>query len=80
MTRGGGGRLPPPDQLQDGSFEAGLYLLSLVTPRGVELTVEEIAEVCGCSKGKIWRIELNAMKKLKGQRRLLEELGGAGRA
>lgn len=73
MRRGGGKPLPPPDELVDGSFEAGLYLLSLVTPRGVELSVEEIAEVCGCSKGKIWRIESNAMRKLKARLRRLEE-------
>lgn len=52
--------LPP-----DGSVEAGLLLLSLVTPRGVCLTQEEIAFVCGCTRGNIWDIEKRAMRKLR---------------
>lgn len=50
---------------KDGSVEAGLLLLSLVTPRGVCRTQEEIAFVCGCSRGNIWDIEKRAMRKLR---------------
>jgi hypothetical protein len=48
----------------DGSIDAGLFVLSLVTPRGVELTQGEIAFVCGCSKGLIYWIEKSAKRKL----------------
>jgi len=50
---------------KDGSIDAGLLMLSLVTPRGVCLTQEEIAFVCGCSRGNIWLIEKQAMEKLR---------------
>jgi hypothetical protein len=56
-----------PSELEDGSIEAGLYLLSLITPRGVELTQEEIAEACGCSRAMIYLIEKGAMRKLRRQ-------------
>lgn len=35
------------------------------TPRGVELTHKEIAEVCGCSWQLIWLVEQRALKKLR---------------
>jgi len=50
---------------KDGSVEAGLLLLSLVTPRGVCLTLEEIAYVCGCTRGNVWDIERRALRKLR---------------
>jgi hypothetical protein len=55
--------------LEDGSIDAGLYLLNIATPRGRTWTQEEIAEVCGCSRALIWLIEKRAMAKL---RRLFE--------
>ncbi len=64
-------RFAPEELLHDGGIDAGLYLLSLVTPRGVELTQEEIAEVCGCSRALIYLIEKRAIKKLKKKRYLL---------
>jgi hypothetical protein len=54
-------------ELQDGSVDAGLFLLSLVTPRGQIRTQKEIAEVCGCSDRMIYKIERRALKKLKEQ-------------
>jgi len=51
--------------LEDGGLDAGLTILSAVTPRGVELTLEEIAFVCGCGKQDIWHIENRAKKKLR---------------
>jgi hypothetical protein len=59
--------LPSLDEAQDGSIEAGLLLLSMVTPRGVELTQTEIAHVCGCSRGLIYLIEKSAVHKLRRQ-------------
>lgn len=66
----------------DGSIDAGLHVLSLVTPRGVELTHEEIAYVCGCSRGLIWSYEKRAMQKIRrilknrsDIRELLHEIG-----
>lgn len=53
------------DELQDGSIDAGLYILEKVTPRGVRLTQEEIAFVCGCSKGYIYLLEKQAREKLR---------------
>lgn len=53
--------------LEDGSIDAGLLLLSLVTPRGVERTHREIAFVCGCNHQDIWHIEKRAKKKLKAE-------------
>lgn len=55
----------PQVELIDGGVDAGLHLLALVTPRGVEWTQEEIAYVCGCSKGYIYLLEKTAMQKLR---------------
>lgn len=54
-----------PDSLEDGSIDAGLHLLLLVTPRGVTRTQEEIAEACGCTSKYISYLERQAMKKLR---------------
>lgn len=51
--------------LTDGGIDAGLLVLSAVTPPGVELTQEEIAAVCGCSRGYIWWLEKRAKQKIK---------------
>lgn len=49
----------------DGSIDAGLLLLALTTPRGIQYTQGEIAEVCGCSKSLIFHIEQRALAKLR---------------
>jgi hypothetical protein len=51
--------------LQDGSVDAGLFLLEAVTPPGRTRTVDEIAFVCGCSRALIWQIEKRAKEKLR---------------
>ncbi len=53
------------NKLLDGSIDAGLFILEAITPRGVTLTQEEIAYVCGCSKGYIWLLEKQALQKLR---------------
>lgn len=58
-------RARPWGRIEDGSIEAGLYLLSLITPRGVTLTQAQIADACGCSRGLIYLIEREALRKLK---------------
>lgn len=49
----------------DGTVEAGLFLLNLTIPRGVELTQQEIADACGCSLQNIQAIEYRALKKIR---------------
>ncbi len=51
--------------MEDGSIDAGLELLSRATPRGMIRTQEEIAYACGCSRGYIWAVEREALKKLR---------------
>lgn len=51
-------------RISDGSVDAGLVALELMTPRGMERTQEEIAFVCGCSRQMIQKIERRALKKL----------------
>jgi DNA-directed RNA polymerase sigma subunit (sigma70/sigma32) len=53
------------DLPEDGSIDAGLLLLSLVTPPGHERTLEEIAIACGYLRQKIYYIEQQALKKLR---------------
>jgi len=52
--------LPP-----DGSIDAGLLMLLLITPRGVVRTYHEIATACGCSHTAIQKIEARALRKLQ---------------
>lgn len=52
------------EKMVDGGIDAGLFLLSLATPYGVTRTLEEIAEVCGCSRENIRHIEERALAKL----------------
>lgn len=52
-------------EIRDGSVDAGLLVLSLVSPRGVEWTQQEIAFVCGCSAQNIQDIEYRAMRKIR---------------
>lgn len=49
----------------DGSIDAGLLLLEIITRPGETWTQEEIAIACGCSKGYIWLIEKTAMEKMR---------------
>ena len=51
----------------DGTIDAGLFLLELATPPGVERSQKEIAEVCGCSMQNIQRIEYIALRKLRAE-------------
>lgn len=53
------------EKIEDGSIDAGLLVLLAETPPGIELSAEEIAFVCGCSRACIWQIENRAMKKLR---------------
>jgi transcriptional regulator len=55
----------PRNTPDDGSIDAGLLLLAAVTPRGVTWTQEEIAFVCGCSRGYIWLLEKQARAKIR---------------
>lgn len=52
-------------ELEDGGIDGGLFLLSLITPPGVVLTLSEIAYVCGCSRANIYLIEREAKRKLR---------------
>jgi hypothetical protein len=51
---------------EDGGLDAGLLVLSAINP-GVELTLEEIAFVCGVNKQDIWHIENRAKRKLRAE-------------
>lgn len=53
--------------LIDGGLDAGLTLLAAATPTGVEMSLDEIAFVCGCSRQDIWHIEHRARRKLKAE-------------
>lgn len=56
-----------PDNLEDGTLDAGLYLLDLVRNPEYKFSCREIAEVCGCSTRNISYIEARALAKLKKQ-------------
>jgi hypothetical protein len=49
----------------DGSIDAGLFLLFLATPPGIERSAEEIAFVCGCDPSRIGQIQAAAIKKIR---------------
>lgn len=53
--------------LEDGGLDAGLIILSAVTPPGMIRTSEEIAFVCGCNRQDIWHIENRALRKIKAE-------------
>lgn len=53
--------------MEDGGLDAGLMILAAVTPPGVELTLEEIAMVCGVNKQDIWHLENRAKKKIRAE-------------
>jgi hypothetical protein len=52
-------------EVEDGSIDAGLLLLGMVTPRGVTWTQDEIAKACGCSRAYIYLLETSAREKLR---------------
>lgn len=51
--------------LVDGGIDAGLHLLLLATPPGIERERKEIAFVCGCTEEMIGKIERDAIRKLQ---------------
>lgn len=67
----GGGRVKGV-QLRDGSIEAGLHCLSMVSKPGQTFTQGEIAQACGCSRTLIYLTEQRALKKIR--ERLRREL------
>lgn len=60
------------DEIEDGGIDAGLLTLEAIFPEGAELSLREIAAVCGCRMQNIWYIEQRALKKL---RQAFEERG-----
>lgn len=54
-----------PDNLEDGSIDAGLYLLDLVRDPDYKFSARELAEVCGCTQRNISYIEARALAKLR---------------
>ena len=55
-----------PEELpEDGSIDAGLLLLELVTPAGSTRSLGEIAIACGIRKQKVYYIEQCALRKIR---------------
>jgi hypothetical protein len=50
---------------EDGSIEAGLWCLMMISQPNEEWTLEAIAEACGVSFQAIHQIEQNALRKLR---------------
>jgi transcriptional regulator len=59
----------------DGTIDAGLLVLEMITPRGETWTQGDIAKICGCSRGYIWLLEKQARAKM---RRRFQELRDQG--
>lgn len=53
------------EEIEDGGIDAGLVMLEAIYPDGAELSLREIAEICGCRWQNIWYIEKQALKKMK---------------
>lgn len=49
------------------SIDVGLAVLSQVNRSGQQMTLEDIAEVCGCHRSRIEQIEKQALRKLRGR-------------
>lgn len=64
------------EEIEDGGIDAGLVTLEALFPDGAELSLREIAKVCGCRMQNIWYIEQRALKKL---RKEFEERGLTGK-
>jgi hypothetical protein len=54
-----------PAPIADGGMDAGLLMLSLITPREFEWELQDIAFVCGCTPEAIRQIEEQALAKLR---------------
>lgn len=52
-------------QQENGTIDAGLAILAIINRRGQRLTCQEIADVCDCSRSLIWKIERQAIKKMR---------------
>jgi DNA-directed RNA polymerase sigma subunit (sigma70/sigma32) len=52
-------------QIEDGSIDAGLFVLSVLFPEGCPYSQEQIAFICGCSRSNIWQYEKNGLRKIK---------------
>lgn len=53
--------------IKDGSIDAGIMMLYLVTPPGIIRTQQEIAEASGCTLQNIQAIEKKAIQKLRAE-------------
>lgn len=47
------------------SIDLGLAVMRAVTPGDVRFTLDEIADVCGCTKGGVFMIQQRALQKLR---------------
>lgn len=61
-----------PEDLEDGSIDAGLYVLSQINEFGNPLSHTDISIVCGCHRGYISLVEKAALRKLR--RKLMLEV------
>ena len=52
-------------QIEDGSIDAGLLVLSVLFPDGCPYSHEQIAFICGCHRSNIWHYEKKGLSKLK---------------
>lgn len=47
------------------SIDIGLAVLCAITPRDHNWSLEDIAEICECTRNRIWEIERSALRKLR---------------
>jgi transcriptional regulator len=59
----------------DGTIDAGLLVLEMITPHGETWTQQDIADACGCSRGYIWLLEKQARAKMRLRLQELRERG-----
>lgn len=64
------GKVDPETGIQDGSYEAGLYVLSQVARPGQSFTQGEIAWACGVTRSAIFLTEQIALRKLRERMRI----------
>lgn len=67
-----------PREMEDGGVDAGLLMLEATAQPGRVYTIDEIAYVCGCSRGLVWYLEQEAIKKLRDSERLRALVGVEG--
>lgn len=53
------------ENIEDGSIDAGLLMLGMVTKEGQKRTAQEIADVCGVSDQTILNIQHKALAKMR---------------